>query len=147
MWCDFVVLFLILNLNYLKRYSSLFELMTYREKFLELVNIAFINIVFWQALSLMTYAINCLFSDFVNIFNVKGAVENYRTLIVWELTAILFSLISSPIIFVLLFQVCCVLRKMFKFIKAKGPHQTAERQKLQKELYSYRRVSSNPLLL
>lgn len=31
---------------------------------------------------------------------------------------------------------------MFKFIKAKGPHQTAERQKLQKELYSYRRVST-----
>nr|CAH7738666.1 unnamed protein product [Callosobruchus chinensis] len=29
---------------------------------------------------------------------------------------------------------------MFKFIKAKGPHQTAERQKLQKELFSYRRT-------
>lgn len=31
---------------------------------------------------------------------------------------------------------------MFKFIKAKGPHPSAERQKLQKELFSYRRVSS-----
>lgn len=30
---------------------------------------------------------------------------------------------------------------MFKFIKGKGPHPTAERQKLQKELFSYRRVS------
>ncbi|CAH0563460.1 unnamed protein product [Brassicogethes aeneus] len=29
---------------------------------------------------------------------------------------------------------------MFKFIKAKGPHQTAERQKLQKELFSFRRT-------
>ncbi|XP_057666657.1 lethal(2) giant larvae protein isoform X2 [Diorhabda carinulata] len=29
---------------------------------------------------------------------------------------------------------------MFKFIKAKGPHQTAERQKLQKELFCYRRT-------
>lgn len=29
---------------------------------------------------------------------------------------------------------------MFKFIKAKGPHQSAERQKLQKELFSYRRT-------
>lgn len=31
--------------------------------------------------------------------------------------------------------------EMFKFIKAKGPHPSAERQKLQKELFSYRRVS------
>ncbi|XP_072398272.1 lethal(2) giant larvae protein [Diabrotica undecimpunctata] len=29
---------------------------------------------------------------------------------------------------------------MFKFIKAKGPHQSAERQKLQKELFFYRRT-------
>lgn len=47
----------------------------------------------------------------------------------------------------LLFQVEHSL-KMFKFIKAKGPHQSAERQKLQKELFSYRRVSAaNQLLL
>lgn len=36
---------------------------------------------------------------------------------------------------------------MFKFIKAKGPHQSAERQKLQKELFSYRRVSQVRFLL